>query len=518
MPEKVSKKEMKVFLVGAEVASRRSNLSRNKTHRDKVENEDDKTSIIRRERKRNQASNIQAVQKTDRGEPEKVVRSPLLLDKSKKEGPDKTTAKNILPLYKRAEMLKERVRMINYDGNLYYYNGRCYDIIDSKDIIRLYRERVDNTLSGERNMNNIMQLHQFLSTDTDISVTKYVSNQRIAVLNNGIFDVMKQTLYAHTPKIITFSYIDADYIEGERCKYFDAFLRTVTYGNPILINRIWSVLGYIFMQTTEAKVFFIMGEAPDSGKSLLGNFIESVFPRKYVSNVALNDFNKDFSIAPIVGSAINVSLDLPSSRLNSVAVSKLKMLTGGDALNINQKYVPQFRYENRAKFIFASNSPIYLTEQDNAFWRRLVYLPFNRTIPKEKQNTELLSIFQREKNAIVSKALYYAKELIQAGFEFPSTPEIELKMQEWQGISCKTIENFIKECCKCSPEYRGELMDNLYSEYEKYCDYIGFVPKSRNLFKRFLEEQIGLQHFKMRDGGINPRSAFKGILLNENIG
>ena len=176
------------------------------------------------------------------------------------------------------------------------------------------------------------------------------------------------------------------------------------------------------MQTLEAKVFFIMGEAPDSGKSLLGNFIESLFPTEYVSNIALTDMNKGFSVAPIAGSAINISLDLPSAKLNAVAVSKLKMLTGGDTLNINQKYEKEYRYENRAKLVFASNFPIGLIENDNAFWNRLVYLPFTKSIPKEEQDRELLKKLQKEKNAIVSKALLYAKKLIDADFQFPTTP------------------------------------------------------------------------------------------------
>lgn len=39
--------------------------------------------------------------------------------------------------------------------------------------------------------------------------------------------------------------------------------------------------------------------------------------------------------------------------------------------------------------------------------------------------------FQREKNAIVSKALRYAKDLIISNFQFPTTQQIEQKLREW---------------------------------------------------------------------------------------
>lgn len=426
--------------------------------------------------------------------------------------------KGLPSLYQCAEALKERTYLINYSDSLYYYNGKCYDIIEKSDtVIRLYRQKVDNRLGGERSLNVIKNLHSFLKTDSNIAVKEFKENRRVAVLDNGIYDVEKQILRPHTPKEIVFSYINANYVEKGTCKYFNIFLDDITEGNEVLKERIWMFLGYVFMQTTEAKVFFLMGEAPDSGKSLLGKFIQSVYPDKYVSNIALTDFNKEFSVAPIVGSAVNLSLDLPASRLNSLAVSKIKMLTGGDTININQKYEPVFSYKNRAKLIFATNFSISLSENDDAFWNRMVYLPFNRTIPKSKQNKKLFDLISREKDVIVSEALRYAKRLIDLDFQFPTTPQIEYRMQEWQGRVSASIENFVQECCICSDKYRGELVTRLYYSYEEYCNVSGYVPKNYQIFKKFLEEQIGLKHYKMRDGGDNPQSAFKGIKLKSDF-
>lgn len=428
----------------------------------------------------------------------------------------KRNEKNGLPSpYQCAELLKEKVYFICYDRALYYFNGRCYDLLSSDDIIRLYRDKVDVTMGYERNLNIFNHVFRTLSTDSSIRVEQLSRDNRVAVLRNGIFDVEYQKLREHSHKEIVFSYIDADYVKDEECPNFDNFIYDITNGDKLLQKRFWMFLGYILMQSMEAKAFFVMGEAPDSGKSLLGNFIESLFPSKYVSNIALNDMNKGFSVAPIAGSAINISLDLPSVRLNASAVSKLKMLTGGDTFNINQKYEKEYRYENRAKLIFASNFPIHLVEDDNAFWNRLVYLPFTKSVPKCQQDKKLLKKLQNEKNAIVSKALYYAKKLIENDFQFPSTSYIECKMMEWQGKSCKSVESFLGDCCFCGAEYEGELLETLYLSYEQYCKYTDYVAISKNEFKKFLEEQKGLKHCKKRFGGGNPRSAFEGIMIRD---
>ena len=70
---------------------------------------------------------------------------------------------------------------------------------------------------------------------------------------------------------------------------------------------------------------------------------------------------------------------------------------GGDLITINEKYVPQFKYQNRGKFIFASNHPIQLAEDDEAFWERMVFLPFQYSVSKPEQDMDLLKKLLKEK-------------------------------------------------------------------------------------------------------------------------
>lgn len=421
--------------------------------------------------------------------------------------------KGLPSLYQCAEQLKKKVHLIFHLNSLYGYNGICYDFLYPKDVIRLYRNRVDNQLGGERSLGSIRQLHEYLCTDDSILVNESEDNQRIAVLKNGVFDVETGKLRGHSDKTIVFSYVKANYVDRGKCKYFHRFLECITHGDKVLQERFWQFLGYMLLQTNEAKAFFIMGTAPNSGKSVLGNFIESLFDSRYASSIALNDLNKNFSLAPLAGSAVNISLDLPATKLKPSAVSLLKMLTGGDTVEIEQKYMAKFNYRNRAKLLFASNFPIELYEDDDAFWQRMVYLPFDYSIPKSNQNTDLLKLLQEEQDAVVSEALRHAKTLIESNFCFPSTYMIDRRMQEWQGRTNPSIENFLKDCCLIDESYRGELTETLFSAYQQYCDSTGLVAKNRPFFKQFLENEIDLEHFKMRDGGENPQSAFRNIKL-----
>ena len=260
--------------------------------------------------------------------------------------------------------------------------------------------------------------------------------------------------------------------------------------------------------------FFVMGQASNSGKSLFGHFIQKLFDSSCVSAIALSDMNGEFSLGQLVGKTVNISLDLPHSKVSVAAASKLKMLTGGDLITVNEKYRKQFKYQNRAKFIFASNHPIQLTQDDDAFWERLVFLPFDYSVSRENQNENLLRELLDEKDAVVSKALKYARKLMKRHYQFPTTQEIEKRVRAWRGLEIDTINDFIQNCCLVSEENKGELMEDLYREYIKFCIEQGETYVKQNEFKRYLEDQLGLVHRKMRrESGMNPQSAFCGIQL-----
>ncbi len=415
-------------------------------------------------------------------------------------------------LYDYANALKKRVNLVCINDKIFYHNGYCYIPIDKKSIIKLYRQKVDYTLHYASSMSRIKSLYDLLITDPDIEAED-PGNLKLCTLRNGIYDPINDTLHSHTPEIITFSYINANLINKPNCPYFEKFLSETFDDNEILIERVWQMLGYIMIHTDEGKCFFVMGEAPNSGKSLLGNFICQLFPREHVSNVALNNFNARFSLIRLVGAAVNVSLDLPSSKLKPTDVSNLKMITGGDYINVEEKCQPCFSFKNRAKFVFASNFPIYLSEDDEAFWNRLIYIPFNKSIPPELQDKDLLNKFIKEKDSIVTKALYHVRTLVKNKFVFPSTIEIEQKITQFRRIPIPTVDKFIEEKCEISSEFKGESVQKLYDSYNDFCYDKGFTPDSYNLFSVKFRTIAGVEHAKMRFGGSNPLSAFRSVKL-----
>lgn len=460
---------------------------------------------------------------------EQLVKSEIVAG-SKMQGDEENTPKEslnrmaeqnpaireMISLFECAEALKQRVSISCIDKGLYVFNKKYYEKIDGDQLMTIYRDKVDRTLHNAKSLNTFRNLYKFLQTDTEIQKTiDYAAVDDLAVLENGVFNVRNQKLVPHSEKYMFMYQINASYTEENETPIFDKFLVSVTGGNAVLIKRLWYLIAYLCMHSVSAKCFFVLGTAPNSGKSVFGRFIQKLFEARFISSIALTDMNKDFSLAPIVGKAVNVSMDLPSSKVSAAASSKLKMLTGDDLVTINEKYVPQFCYYNRAKFLFASNHPIKLVEEDEAFWNRLVYFPFNHSIPKEAQDVKLLDKILEEKDVIVSRALRYGKSFIKNNYTFPSTPEIEETLAIWKGERNYSVENFLRDCCDIKESYAGEWTSVLYAAYEEYCEKCEKDCVSSEVFKQILKSQQGVKPKKFRKNGSweNPRAGFTGIKL-----
>lgn len=76
------------------------------------------------------------------------------------------------------------------------------------------------------------------------------------------------------------------------------------------------------------------------------------------------------------------------------------------------------RYYVLAKFICATNHPFRISERDEALEERLIAIPFNYSIPKEEQDPNLIWQLWNERDAIVSIALSYYRQLIVNHYRF----------------------------------------------------------------------------------------------------
>lgn len=82
------------------------------------------------------------------------------------------------------------------------------------------------------------------------------------------------------------------------------------------------VIGYLLIYPARGKFFIFMKGVGNSGKSVLGSFIRSLYPKESISSIRLKNLTNQFEMASLATSVINFDMDMSSSK------STMKQLLG----------------------------------------------------------------------------------------------------------------------------------------------------------------------------------------------
>ena len=89
-------------------------------------------------------------------------------------------------------------------------------------------------------------------------------------------------------------------------------------------------------------------------------------------------------MARLVGKLANICADLPNTTLKTASITKA--LTGGDDLEAERKFQDSFSFTPFARLLFSTNYELQSDERCEAFLRRWLVIPFDRTFQPSEQH------------------------------------------------------------------------------------------------------------------------------------
>ena len=92
-------------------------------------------------------------------------------------------------------------------------------------------------------------------------------------------------------------------------------------------------------------------------------------------------------IAELAGRRFVVSIEVDQGK--KLAEGLVKMLTGGDTVRARFLYQEGFEFLPQFKLWLAANDAPRVRDNDSAIWRRILRIPFENTVPKEKRDATL---------------------------------------------------------------------------------------------------------------------------------
>lgn len=441
--------------------------------------------------------------------PVKLPMPPLDMGKSSSKRPG---------VYAVTNWLVRNAHLALLDGILYFYNNGAYLPKRAAEAKRLLTDLCRPAIEATGNPQLVQQVFNALLMEPRIC-RDFEEPCNIVAFDDVLLNLDNMQVLSHSPSVFVTTRLKAAYNIGlhQSCPVFKKLLCDICNGDHELERRIWESLGYLLAPSQAGKSFILFQGVPNSGKSLLGNFLRRCFEGDVVSALEINELQGKFVLSDLVGKKLCVDFDLPADPFSEKAVSKLKKLTGADEISSDVKFDDRVRFLNTAKFLFATNHRVLLHGDDDAFFDRLVVIPFAVAVDKANQDFHLPEKLDRERSAIIVQALRYYQALARNNFIFAGDFQLNEAVAANSGHSTlDNIASFLQDSCEQVKD-AWVPTDTLYAAFvAKY----GAVC-SKNTFSRLLlqicqSSRVNIRKHRHRTiAGGNPVYGFSGLKLKE---
>jgi P4 family phage/plasmid primase-like protien len=286
------------------------------------------------------------------------------------------------------------------------------------------------------------------------------------------------------------------------CPNWLAFLDMIMLGRKSLVEFLKRAIGSSLTGITSDKAMFILyGPGGDNGKSTMVEVIEMLLGN-YAMRTPVDTFLKKREgsipndIARLRGARFVWAAE--NDRGVRLAESLIKEMTGGDRMAARFMRGEFFEFMPAFKIWFATNHKPAV-RGDAAIWRRLKLVPFDYTIPRERQKKrhEVMAMFRSELPGILNWAIEGCLEWQRDGLGVPD--EVIDATREYEAEQ-DTFSMFLEEKCVRAPNARV-LSLGLYREYKVWAEEHGETPASHKTFASLMSER-GFAKTKTRHGAL----------------
>lgn len=384
--------------------------------------------------------------------------------------------KRFLPGVLAKNMIQEHA--VFYSGEQFYiYVNGSYHVLKDEQAKNMIREKM---LVREAKTNQILdtmaQWRMQILQDED----KLNSNPYIINVQNGLYNVLENSLSPHTPNYLSTIQLPVNYLSEADCPLFKKYLAESMAGDMDQVKLIQEILGYTLFPVNSAQKSFVFVGAAAAGKSVLLRVINDLLlGKENVSNVPWQSLNERFKTSELFGKLANTFADLPTKNIDDNGI--FKALVGEDYITGERKNKNPFSFISFAKLIFSCNSiPKNYGDRSEGFYRRLIIIRFNNTVSPEKRDPHLLDKFRAEADGIFLFALEGLKRLIKNDFRFSEAQKNIDELQRYREDS-DSVLSFVNEYCELDSTYSVGSTE-LYNVYKQYCDECGMRPYSQKTF------------------------------------
>jgi P4 family phage/plasmid primase-like protien len=340
-----------------------------------------------------------------------------------------------------------------------------------------------------------------------------IERRRHISFANGLLNTQTKELIPHTPNFFNVSVLpynyepNADYIQWE-----DFLLDVMDFdADRVILLQQWA--GYLLMPNLRQQKFLLIAGDGANGKTTYLEIMELLLGRENVSHIPLAQFGERFALASTIGKLANISSE-SAADITAYGENVLKGFTSGDSMSFERKYQERIDAVPTAKVMVATNELPRIEDKSQGIWRRMIFVPFEKSYPEDKQDKNLAEKLSSNMSGIFNWALK-GIELIKEYNGFITPTKCKDALSEYQ-LRMNPARGYLQENYICDNQAEGVLCNEVYKHYEQWCEANGFRPMNSANFGREVK-RVFPETSKIRKGGDDNRfSVYSGIKKTQN--
>ena len=327
---------------------------------------------------------------------------------------------------------------------------------------------------------------------------------------NGVLSVGggEPELLPHDPEYRFLASLSTEYDPDADCPRFMQFLDEVVTTETARM-KLQEYAGYTLMHwgLPYHKALFLVGPTA-SGKSTFLDTLRATHGERTVSSLAPQQMTQRFGGADLYGKWLNVRNDIPAAMIKNTGT--FKEIVAGDRIKAEEKFKDPFHFSPTAKHLFSANQLPETETDDEAFYRRILLVPFPTSIPRDERDTHLDDKLQQELPGVLNWALEGVNRLTTQGrFTGDRTPgETQNTWEKWG----KSIDRFRRVGLTDSVD-QSVPKSRVYQAYIRFCQNENIPAETQHAMTRKLKTE-GIEAGREYIDGKQER-VFFGVCLSD---
>ncbi len=406
-----------------------------------------------------------------------------------------------------ADQLMAESRYIYCNQHFFEYSQGVYKVLNNIEVDKKTKQFLDE----DHNRNRAEEIRHCIGVEKFIHNDELNKDRTRINLLNGIYNLDTMKLEDHSEEFLSSIQLPIIFDKDASCPMWEKTLSEIFLKKQWKIECLQEFMGYCLKaeNTQQATLLNVGGGA--NGKSLIFKVFRTILGEQNVSSITIDNLNNRHYLAGLFGKLVNLSIESESG--GKVNEANIKSIISGDPIMVDEKYEKAFTFEPFCKMIFSMNELPYIDDKTEAFYRRLLIIPYEKQFSIKEQNRNLYKELLPEMSGIFNWMIIGLQRLEERGM-FNINKEMTRIINDYKKDNSPII-TFIED--NLEEDINSKISKNdLYKKYSLWCKEFGYKPLSDKSvtkeMKNFYKKQIKKR--KVREDRDSNSRFWEGVRFN----